>query len=70
MVKRDFYINRAIYDCGWEGTAVLEYKNLEEYAFKYSSILTGQDECDNEDWCISYSYDCGASDGNSEMHYV
>jgi hypothetical protein len=63
------YINRAVYDCGIEGTATPEYERYNEYSFNYSSILTCQDECDTEDGCISYSYDYGAKDGNCRMHY-
>ncbi|KAE9364378.1 hypothetical protein N431DRAFT_421305 [Stipitochalara longipes BDJ] len=63
------YINRAVYDCGIEGTATAEYEYYNEYSFNYSSILTCQDECDTEDGCISYSYDYGAKDGNCRMHY-
>jgi hypothetical protein len=63
------YINRAVHDCGIEGTANAEYQRYNEFAFNYSSILTCQDECDTEDGCISYSYDYGASDGNCRMYY-
>jgi hypothetical protein len=63
------YINRAVYDCGIEGTATPEYESYNEYSFNYSSILTCQDECDTEDGCISYSYDYKATDGNCRMHY-
>jgi hypothetical protein len=63
------FINRAVYDCGIEGTATAEYESYNEYSFNYSSIATCQDECDTEDGCISYSYDYGAKNGNCRMYY-
>jgi hypothetical protein len=63
------YINRAVHDCGIEGTANAECERYNEYSFNRSSILTCQDECETEDGCISCSYDYGPKGGSCRMHY-